>query len=750
MKARVQISIRGVVQGVGFRPFIFRLAEHFDLKGFVRNSVSGVTIEAEGNKKDLEDFLLKVKDEKPSLASIQGMEFSFLDPVGYNEFKVLESSVNGVTDAFILPDIALCTDCLEELFDKNNRRYLYPFINCTNCGPRYSIIESLPYDRANTSMKSFIMCKECREEYDNPSDRRFHAQPVACHNCGPYIKLLDKTGEMISERKDVIGAIISLLDSGKIIALKGLGGYQLIVNAENDKAIDLLRERKQRATKPFAVMVKDIPMAEQLCELNELEKRLLTSPESPVVLIRKKRNAVISDYAAPGNPYLGIMLPYTPLHHMIMQQTDYPIIATSGNLSEEPMCINEYEAFNRLQNIADFFLIHNRSIVRAVDDSVVRIVKGREMIIRRARGYAPLPLSLKKESAKKFIALGGQLKNSISLVKGENIIVSQHLGDLENNETEEYVKRTINDLLNMYDAEADIILHDLHPGYTSTRIANEMKGEKYGIQHHQAHAAACYFENQVEGKCLAVVWDGTGYGTDRTIWGGEFFQFNGREFLHSCRLKQFIIPGGDSAIKDIKRSAAGVLYSLYGDKMIKKVRRLSEDAGIELEPFNSLLNKNLNCFTTSSMGRLFDAAAYLLGVSRHSYFEGESAMLLEFSIEPGIKDNYPFEISNEGLMIIDWHPLFEKLLFELREKIPHRIIAAKFHNTLIKMIVTVALILNEKKVVLSGGCFQNIYLLNGVIEKLKETGITPYWHQRIPANDGGISFGQASLAATIL
>jgi hydrogenase maturation protein HypF len=745
MITRIQIFIRGVVQGVGFRPFIYQSAQFLSLKGFVKNSVSGVTIEAEGEKELIEKFLISIREKKPTLSSIHSMEFSFLDPAGYNNFEVLESTLSGEVNALILPDIAVCDDCLNELFDKNNRRYLYPFINCTNCGPRYTIIKSLPYDRINTSMSSFEMCKCCRKEYEDPSDRRFHAQPIACSECGPSVKLLQKNGVILSEESKAISNVVELLKSGNIIALKGLGGYQLIADAANDYAVKLLRSRKQRERKPLAVMVKDSAMAGELCELNNFEKIILKSPEAPILISRKKSGGRIAQSVSPDNPYLGIMLPYTPLHHLIMKEMDNPVIATSGNISEEPMCINEYEAFNRLPDIADYFLIHNRGILRAVDDSVVRVVQGCEMMIRRARGYAPLPFQVINKNKACMIALGAHQKNNISLVKDDNIFVSQHLGDMESPETEETLKRTINDLSKIYDVDADYIIHDLHPGYTSTRIADDINIKKIGIQHHHAHAASCYYENKLHGNCLAVCWDGTGYGTDGTIWGGEFFQFNGKDFKHSAKLKQFRIPGGEKAARDIRRSAAGVFYLMYGEKVKNKIRRFPLQSDSEFYHLLDLTMKDINCFRTSSAGRLIDAVSWIMQLSNYSHFEGESAMRLEFSAESGITDFYPFDVLPGDMLEICWNPAVDKLMIDLREKVPAGIISAKFHNTLIRMIVTIVLMLNEKKVILSGGCFQNMYLLNGVIEKLRELKINTYWHQRVPTNDGGISFGQAAL-----
>ncbi|RPI66137.1 MAG: carbamoyltransferase HypF, partial [Ignavibacteriales bacterium] len=566
----------------------------------------------------------------------------------------------------------------------------------------------------------------------------------------PEVNLLNSSGELISKSGSAISETIELLKQGKVIALKGLGGYQLIAEAYNYRAVSLLRQRKNREEKPFAIMAKDISMADDLCEINELEKRLLCSPESPVVLLKKKKGKNELESAAPGNPYLGIMLPYTPLHHLILRGIDAPVIATSGNISEEPMCINETEAFKKLNKIADYFLVHNRGIIRAVDDSVARVVKGREMIIRRARGYAPLPFQTNKKS-KTFIALGANLKNTFSMKKGNNIFVSQHLGDLENKETEDYLRKTIKDFTDIYNIEPDYIIHDLHPEYATTGIAKEFNKETISVQHHYAHAAACYYENQVQGNCLSVCWDGTGYGTDGTIWGGEFLLYDGKEIKPAAQFKQFTIPGGGQAIKDIKRSAAGILFDIYGENTLRKIKRLNfiPDAD-NIITFLQLLEKNINCFKTSSAGRLIDAVSFLLKASSYSHFEGEAAMQLEFLAAPGIKDSYPFHINKNEILIIDWHPVIENLLVDIKEEVPPGNISAKFHNTLLNIITTAALIINEKKVILTGGCFQNMYLLNGAIDKLKEKNFNPYWHQRIPTNDGGISFGQAAYAAAIL
>jgi hydrogenase maturation protein HypF len=753
MIKRILISIRGAVQGVGFRPFIYRIAHELNLTGYVKNSSRGVTIEAEGEKEILQTFLLKIENEKPERSFINSLEFSYLDLKSYNGFIIGESEVFENGDTLILPDIAVCNDCVDELFDPANRRYHYPFINCTNCGPRYSIIESLPYDRCNTTMKYFAMCDQCRDEYENPFDRRFHAQPIACPRCGPRIKLLDKNLKEISSGYSALLLLAELLEFGKIIALKGLGGYQLIANAVKDEPVLQLRERKHRDRKPFALMFPDLISAENSAEISELEKRLLISPESPVVLLKKKKLAhnTFSDQVAPGNPYIGIMLPYTPLHHLLMRLINHPVIATSGNLSEEPMCIHEDEAFKRLGGIADYFLVHNRGIIRPVDDSVARLLNDGEMIIRRARGYAPLPVHLGFQSKASVIALGGQLKNTISVLKGDNVFVSQHIGDLENAETENVYRQTVNDITRIYNIEPDYVAHDLHPRYTTTRIAKSIGENTIAVQHHHAHAASCYYENQLHGTSLAVCWDGTGYGTDNTIWGGEFFLYDGNDFNRIAKLRDFRIQGNDKAVKEPLRPAAGVLYSMYFERAFNKIQFFPVKYDLEeLKIQFQLLDQKINCFTTTSAGRLFDAVAYLLKICYKSGFEGEAAMNLEFLADENEKGTYPFEIRGIGTWIIDWHPMMKSILRDLCLNTDAKIISARFHNTLVKIISSVALMSKQKSVLLSGGCFQNIFLLNGVIRKLTEFGLNVYRNQRIPTNDGGISFGQAVIADNII
>ncbi len=745
MICRVHIVIRGAVQGVGFRPFIYKLAKEMDLKGFVLNSSLGVFIEAESDRNILQNFILRIEKEKPPLSLINSLEATFLDPLNYNEFEIRESKNEEETSALILPDISTCPDCLDELFDPENRRYLYPFINCTNCGPRFSIIESLPYDRPNTSMKEFAMCDKCREEYENPMDRRFHAQPIACPNCGPQIELWNEKGELISEKNNALLETVRLINDNKIIALKGLGGFQLIVDASHKSAVEKLRMRKKRDGKPFALMFPDIEMVNKICEVTNVEKRLLTSPEKPIVLLRKIVNNplnLIAENVAPNNPYLGIMLPYTPLHYLLMNKLNKPVIATSGNISDEPMCIDNQEALNRLNGIADYFLVNNRPIVRHVDDSIVREINGRELIIRRARGFAPLPLQTESNSLNKSIlAVGGHLKNTISLLAGNNLFTSQHIGDLSTKESNSAFIKVINDFKILYNKVPQIILTDKHPEYISTKYANTETAKNESIQHHYAHIAACRLENKVMGDALGVSWDGTGYGLDGNIWGSEFFISKDNSHKHIGQFRNFRLPGGDKAVKEPRRTSLSVLYEIYGPEIDRNLfdnNFTDEEFGLII----SMLNKKINSPITSSAGRLFDAVSSLLGICHISTYEAEAAMQLEFNAEDTTDEIYPFRIIEQDIFTIDWQPIIESILLDLKSEISVHNISAKFHNTLSQIILTVANKIKIDKIILSGGCFQNKLLTEKTIKILSENNYKVYWHQRIPPNDGGISVGQ--------
>lgn len=747
MFSRVYIVIKGAVQGVGFRPFIYNLAAKMNLKGYVLNSSSGVYIEAEHEKKFLDEFVLMIEKNKPSRAVITGFEFSFLDPVGYEKFEIRESKKEDEISALIMPDIAICDDCRKELLDSSDRRYRYPFINCTNCGPRFSIIESLPYDRPNTSMKNFEMCDKCREEYENPGDRRFHAQPVACPDCGPQIELLDSEGNIISTKDEALHSTAANIRSGHIIALKGLGGFQLIVDASNNKAVRLLRERKCREEKPFALMFPDLDLVRQVCEVSPYEERLLKSPESPIVLLKRKKGSnidqIISEQVAPGNPYLGVMLPYTPLHILLMAEVKRPVIATSGNISEEPICINNDEAIEKLKGIADFYLTHNRPIVRHVDDSITRVVLDKEMIIRRARGYAPFPIRINNNSDEVILAVGGHLKNTIALKIHDNVFLSQHIGDLSTKEAYNTFTKVIEDFKQLYKVKPDKITADKHPDYLSSKYARSTLSVYSDVQHHFAHVASCLGENQIKDSILGVSWDGTGLGEDNTIWGGEFFISDSNYYSHFAQFKKFYLPGGDNAVKEPRRSALGLLYSIYGPDIFNKRFELIADSFSESEigTLKQMLKKNINLYITSSAGRIFDAAASILHLGNYNNYEGQAAMRLEFSAL-STEEYYPFKINKENIFIIDWRPFIESLIEDKLNNLATGIISGRFHNTLTQIILAVAEIAEKDRVVLSGGCFQNALLLENTVNILQKNGFKVYWHQRIPPNDGGISLGQ--------
>jgi hydrogenase maturation protein HypF len=749
---RAKIIVRGAVQGVGFRPFVYRLAGELGLNGWVLNSTRGVFLEVEGGGESVRRFLLRLEREKPPRAIIQSLEFAILDPAGYRNFEIRYSDESGEKSVLILPDIATCADCLRETFDPRDRRYRYAFTNCTNCGPRFSIIEALPYDRPNTSMRKFAMCPQCDREYHDPADRRFHAQPNACPLCGPQLEFWDAGGCLLACGDYALRRAEDIVRSGGVLALKGLGGFQLIADAGNESAVVQLRRRKHREEKPLALMAPSLDAIREACFVSELEQRLLLSPESPIVLLeRRTRAGRLAASLAPGNPYLGFMLPYTPLHHLLLRDLGCEIVATSGNLTDEPICIDESEAVERLRGIADGFLVHNRPIVRHVDDSVVRVIRGRELVLRRARGYAPLPVHL-KESLPCVLALGAHLKNSVALSVGAEVFVSQHIGDLATNQAFQAFRRVSEDLQELWAVKPAIIACDMHPDYLSTKHARQLSAPVQGVQHHWAHVLACMAENEVEPPALGVSWDGTGYGNDGTIWGGEFLLARGASFERVARFRQFRLPGGEMAIRQPSRSALGVLFEIWGDDGLGRVdlppiRDFSQN---QLRIIRQMLAKAVNAPVTSSAGRLFDAVASLTGIRQRVSFEGQAAMELEFAAQPTVKDFYPFEVCDGRPLIVNWSQTIEAIVNDVARARPVGDISAKFHNTLAEMVRVVALRIGEAKIILTGGCFQNRRLTEACLKRLLDAGFRPYWHQRIPPNDGGISLGQVVAAAATL
>jgi hydrogenase maturation protein HypF len=753
---RARIVLHGAVQGVGFRPFTYRLATELGLRGWVLNSAQGVFIEVEGERAALDQFLLRIGSEKPPRAVIHSLESSFLDPAGYEGFEVRYSQDAGAKTALILPDITTCPACLSEILDPHNRRYLYPFTTCTDCGPRFSIIEALPYDRANTSMKRFAMCAECDREYRDPGDRRFHAEPNACPKCGPQIELWSGAGAVLATRQEALSQAAAAVKAGQILALKGLGGFQLLVDARNEQAVQLLRQRKHREEKPLALVFPSLDAIKGLCEVSPLEERLLRAPEAPIVLLRRRKQEASGPHLAmgiaPWNPNLGAMLPYTPLHHLLLRELGFPVVATSGNLSDEPLCTDEHEALERLRGIADVFLVHDRPIVRHVDDSVARVVLDRELVMRRARGYAPLPVPVRSaerdDERGAILAVGAHLKNAVALEVGGQVFISQHIGDLETQQANAAFCRVVDELQRLYQVKPALVVCDLHPEYLSTKHAAELAGPVLRVQHHYAHVAACMAENELEGPVLGVSWDGTGYGTDGTIWGGEFLLTDETSFTRVAHLRQFRLPGGEAAIKEPRRTAMGLLYAMLGEQALLRhdlfpVRSFSD---AELPVLRQMLERGVHSPVTSSAGRLFDAVASLVGLRQRVRFEGQAAMELEFSLEARMDRAYPLALRDGTPMVVDWEPMIHQILHDVAHGATIGAIAALFHNTLVEAIVQVAQKVGQEKVVLTGGCFQNRYLTERAVLRLRAAGFRPYWHQRVPPNDGGIALGQVAAA----
>jgi hydrogenase maturation protein HypF len=739
---RVHVAIRGAVQGVGFRPFVYRLAEELGLHGWVNNSAAGVFVEAEGKTAVVRELVRRLENDKPDIASIQSLEATFLDPVGYSEFEI-RASTGGEKSALVMPDLATCPQCLNDIFDPANRRYRYPFTNCTNCGPRFSIIAALPYDRAATTMSRFAMCAECTREYHDSSDRRFHAQPNACPACGPQLALWDGDGVEIAQKHEALMATAKAICAGKIVAVKGLGGFHLMVDARSESAIRELRARKRREEKPFALMVPGFEQALHTCSASEVERRLLRSPECPIVLLRRLPGASdIAAAVAPGNPTLGVMLPGTPLHHLLLRELGFPVVATSGNLSEEPICIDEHEAVSRLRGIADIFLIHDRPILRHVDDSVVREVCGRELVLRRARGFAPLPIQVDGELAP-VLAVGGHQKNTIAAAIGAQVFISQHIGDLETEGSYQAFQSVIAAFKSLYDLAPKTIACDLHPDYVSTQYAERTGLPLVKVQHHHAHILACMAENHLRPPVLGIAWDGSGLGSDGTVWGGEILHVTHAGFRRVAHLRPFLLPGNAKAVREPRRVALAVLYEVFGDRAFAlDVPTLRAFSPAELKHLQTMLRQRLNTPTTTSAGRLFDAFASLLDLRQMASFEGQAAMELEFALAGAKEDNsYPYVIRGEAdTLWLDWEPMVRAVLAE--PAIDVATASARFHNTLVDMAAHVTTQIGERNVVLSGGCFQNRYLTERMVSRLLGAGYRPYWHQRVPPNDGGIALGQ--------
>ena len=718
---RYRFIVNGVVQGVGFRPTVYKIAKSLDLKGFVLNSSIGVVIEVEGENahKFWDDFIKNL----PPLARIESVKKEILPQKGYEEFLIKEST-DGVKTTFISPDIAVCDDCLREMFDKNDRRYLYPFINCTNCGPRYTIIENIPYDRKNTSMKKFKMCEKCKEEYENPLDRRYHAQPVSCYECGPKLEFwLKENGEWkkvdYESENDKIKALSEKIKKGYIAAVKGLGGFHLVCDATNEDAVKKLRERKRRPYKPFAMMFKNLEEVKKYADATSKEIELINSKEKPIVLVKKKREL---KYVAPDIDRYGVFLPYTPVHYLLFEHIDFPIVATSANISDEPIIRTFEELKKKLGSVIDCVLDYDREIVNACDDSVIQCVNNDIMIMRCARGYAPVMHEIKTDNSKKILAVGANQKNTISLVTNQNLILSPHIGDLGTLGSVEYFERTIKTFRRLYDFEEDTIVCDKHPYYESTKWAKKQNKRVFEIQHHYAHALSAMYEYDLDEECLAFVFDGTGYGDDGKIWGGEVFIADRHRYERISHFKYFKLIGAEKAVKNPANTAVALLREELAEKFdnYEIVKKL----------------KNAPFIETSSVGRIFDMVAFLGGFINRNEYEGYSGLLIEKHYNPSVRDYLDFEVGKE----IDF---FEILNFAAENRGNFELIASVFLNSLANAIIKIAK-RYDKKIILSGGVFQNKTLVELVCESL---GDRVFVNKKIPLNDAGVSVGQAMWAA---
>lgn len=780
---RLSIAVQGVVQGVGFRPFVYNAACAKGLSGWVLNDADMVRIQVQGSQAALDDFVELLRNNHPSQARIDDLIISEVpcENIVGEKFEICKSKSTSTPQPTIPADLATCEKCLAEIRNPLERRYRYPFTNCTNCGPRWSIIEHLPYDRSETSMSAFTMCSECEAEYYNPADRRFHAQPIACPKCGPHVELIDGAGNYISRGEDAITLAADMILEGCVVAIKGIGGFQLLVDATNRDAVTLLRQRKNRPDRPFALMMPSLDVVCSYCQVCDEEAKMLTSHRAPIVLLKKSYSpekdritslAPVVENVAPGNPYLGVMLPYTPLHYLLMEAIARPIVCTSGNLSEDPMAISVEDAIARLGKIADVFLTHNRPIVRPVDDSIVRLSASGFQVMRRARGFAPLPINLKIKSPT-ILALGGHLKNTVALClksKGEKnshvksdstcsppatgystVIMSPHIGDLDNLLSVEVFQKAAADMVDFFDVKPDLVVCDLHPDYASTREA-EALADKWDVpivrvQHHQAHVAAAMAEHALTGPVLGLAWDGTGYGSDGTIWGGEAFSYNGGAFNRVAHLRTFALPGGDKAMHEPRRSALGLLYEILG----KEAQRFAsiwfnaEEAAAVMQ----MLDRKINCPRTSSVGRLFDAVAAICGLAKTTTFEGQAAMALEFAADQNERSAYPIHIYHEenNVLIADWEPMIRILLADLVRRVPIGTISARFHNALADLALNIAQSVKLNDTVLAGGCFQNALLTQRTYDLLQASGYTVYLHKEVPPGDGSIALGQIYAAA---
>lgn len=764
---RLRLKVSGVVQGVGFRPFVYSAARKLNLRGFVGNESGGVFIEIEGAERNLSGFLFELKDSAPPLARISKVEEIEIAPVFETDFRIVESNGKKGENTFVSPDVSVCNDCLGEMFDPNNRRYLYPFINCTNCGTRFTIQTSVPYDRPNTTMNVFEMCKMCRSEYENPRDRRFHAQPISCWDCGVQAWFKTVNSQQLKVNSEKINPLIAAqkhLKANQIVAVKGIGGFHLAGNAKSDWAVSLLRERKNRIEKPFAVMAKDVATVGEFAEISHAEAKLLESREKPIVLLKKQKTNILSSLVAPENQNVGVMLPYSPLHHLLFYQFDNEdapldvLLMTSGNFANEPIIKENAEALRKLPALADAFLLHNREIYVQCDDSVVQIVDKKQLPFRRSRGFAPFPVELPFELSKKILAIGGELKNTFALAKNNFVVMSPHLGDMENLETLDAFQNCLKQMTRLFQIEPEIVVGDLHPAYLSTNWTQNNLAEIarpnasfVRVQHHHAHIAAVMAENGVSPgeTVVGFAFDGTGYGTDGAIWGGEVLLANYREFKRKAQLEYVGLPGGDAAIKKPYRTALAYLHhaGISFDAALSPVTACPPN---ELKILQRTFETDFNLVPTSSMGRLFDAVASIAGGRQTVSYEAQAAIEFEASLDDTVIDAYEFDLLAGEPQQISAKNLINQVIADVRNQIDVSIISAKFHNAVADLICRLAIICraSEKinKIALSGGTFQNAALLRATLKRLRAADFEILTHTKVPPNDGGLALGQAVIA----
>ena len=769
---RLRLEVTGMVQGVGFRPFVFQLASRCHLSGWIENTPQGATLEIEGSSADLDAFRRRLRTQAPPSAKIETIVSCRVSLQKEEGFSIRTSQSAGPRLSVIPPDLATCQDCLREINDPASRRYRYPFATCTQCGPRYSIVEAIPFDRPNTTMKRFPLCAECRREYEDVADRRFHAEAVACHTCGPHLELWDSEGKMLAKTEEALLQARSMVRNGKILAVKGLGGFQLWVHAQSERFVRRLRLRKHRPRKPFAVLFPSLEVLRQHGECSKEEERLLASPESPIVLLRRKDDSSLASAVCPDNPYVGAMVPYTPLHHLLMADLP-PVVATSGNRSEESIVIDERKAPSQLRGIADAFLVHDRPIARPVDDSVVRMVNGDLLMLRRARGYAPVPMTMKAPESKgktllPVLAVGGHLKNTVAVTTHDQVVTSQHIGDLSTPEAYAQFERTVSDQLKLFNVKPRAIACDLHPDYRSTvfakKLGKELDVPVIPVQHHYAHILSCMAEHGLEGPVLGVVWDGAGYGTDGTLWGGEFLLADYSGFKRVGHLRPFRLPGGEICMREPRRVALSLLHETFGEECLGMDLPPVQSLGPDLtRSLAELLKKDVNCPMTTSMGRLFDGISSILGLCHVNTFDGEAATALEFASETSdgeSKDANYFiplitlfpqreigkgerSLSETNQFIADWRPLVRSVVRETWEGKSSNEIGLKYHQALTKLIVNAAKKIRPVDIVLSGGVFQNSLLLDPAKSGRKGNPVAIHRNRLFSPNDGGIAPGQA-------